>query len=49
MSRALLDEEGDQSKRKELAKEVDNYVHFLYDAAKSLRLQVDSARKALNR
>ena len=41
--------EDDQSKRKELAKEADNYVDFLYDAAKGLRSQVDSARKALNR
>lgn len=41
--------EPDQSKRQELAKEADDYVDFLYDAAKGLRSQVDSARKALNR
>ncbi len=41
--------EADQAKREKLAKEADNYVDFLYDAAKGLRSQVDSARKALNR
>ena len=44
-----LAEEVDQSKRESLAEEVDKYVDFLYDAAKNLRSQVDSARKALNR
>ena len=44
-----LTAEADQSKREKLAKEADNYVDFLYDAAKGLRSQVESARKALNR
>ena len=41
--------ETDQSKREQLAAEADNYVDFLYDAAKHLRRQVDNARKALDR
>lgn len=41
--------ERDPAKRKKLAEEADVYVDFLYDAAKHLRSQVNSARNALNR
>lgn len=41
--------EPDETKRKKLAAEADNYADFLFDAAKHLRGQVDGARKALNR
>lgn len=44
-----LAREADPTKRKKLAQEADQYVDFLYDAAKHLRTQVDSARKALDR
>ncbi len=44
-----LANETHQEKRKKLACEADRYVDFLYDAAKHLRGQVDSARRALNR
>lgn len=44
-----LASEADQSKREELATEVDGYVDFLYDAAKHLSYQADRARKALDR
>ena len=44
-----LASEPDPAKRQKLAEEADLYVDFLYDAAKHLRTQVDSARKALNR
>ena len=44
-----LASEPDPEKRKKLVEEADGYVDFLYDAAKHLRSQVDSARKALNR
>ena len=46
---AELAEESNQSRRERLVEEVDHYVDFLYDAAKHLRLQVDGARRALNR
>lgn len=41
--------EPNPEKRKKMAEEADRYVDFLFDAAKHLRGQVDSARKALNR
>lgn len=41
--------EPDQAKRETLAAQAGNYADFLFDAAKHLRGQVDSARKALNR
>ena len=44
-----LAREADPVKREKLASEADNYVDFLYDAAKGMRQQVDNARKALNR
>ena len=44
-----LADETNPEKRRKLAKEADLYVDFIYDAAKHLRTQVDSARKSLNR
>lgn len=44
-----LAREADPAKREKLAQEADQNVDFLYDAAKHLRTQVDSARKALDR
>ncbi len=41
--------EADETKRRKLADEADLYADFLYDAAKHLRHQVDSARRALDR
>ena len=41
--------EPNPEKRKKMAEEADRYVDFLFDAAKHLRGQVDSARRALNR
>ena len=41
--------EPDPTKREEMLLEVIHNVDFLYDAAKHLRTQVDSARKALDR
>ena len=44
-----LASEENPAQRAEIANDVDRYVDFLYDAAKHLRSQVNSARKALNR
>ena len=44
-----LAKESDPEKREKLACEAGRYVDFLFDSAKHLRGQVDTARKALNR